>query len=151
MIQGEDMPTKLRKPPVVEEDEELEDDEEDEEEEVKPVKRTTAKTKAASAPVATKKARANGTAVAAPKASTKKAASAAATPQSARHFVTQVLLAGAPQDEVKKRAIALAKKEGSEASFKTFNVPYFINFLVEQKGYRKIEKNGTVKLVAPRA
>jgi len=130
--------TKLRKPvaPVVEE--EIEDDEEElEEEEVKPVRRPKAKTAAAPAKAAT-----NGAV---------KTSKAAAPAQSARFYVTQVLITGAPQDEVKKRAMALAKKDGSPASFKTFNVPYFINYLVETKGYRKREANGTIRLVAPKA
>jgi len=152
MIQGENgmatkAPVKLRKPAVVEE-EELEDDDEeldDEEEEVvvKPTKRATTK-----APV---KERPSERAMREAKTATKGKPVAVASNNSARFYVEQVLLAGAPADEVKKRAMAAAKKDGSDASFKTFNVPYFINLLVEKRNYRKIEKNGTVKLVAPRA
>jgi hypothetical protein len=122
MIQGENMAVKTRKPPV------------EEEEEPAPIKRPAAKT-----PEATVKS----------SPATKAKAAVAATPQSARWYVTQVLLAGAPREEVKKRAMVLAKKDGAVVSFKTFDVAYFIKYL-EGKNYRVREANGTIKVMAPK-
>ena len=84
------------------------------------------------------------------KAATKPKAVVATSPRTARFYVTQVLLVGAPREEVKKRAMAQAKKDGADVSFKTFDVAYFIKFL-EGKDYRVSEKNGVVKVIAPKA
>jgi hypothetical protein len=122
MIQGENMPKKLIAPVK---------------EEVKPVAaKKTVKTTRPSEKVEAK-------------TSTKKAASTVATPQSARHYATQILLAGAPREEIKKRAMALAKKEGAVVSFKTFDVSFFIKHL-ESKGYKTRESNGSIRLIAPK-
>jgi len=149
MIQGEGMPTSTKRkvaPPVVEDDEE----ELDEEEEVRPARRP--KTSAA----ASTKTSTNGTARK-PRPSeqaetmprTKKVV-AAPTGTSARDYALAILLEGAPRDEVKKRAIALAKSEGADVSWKTFDVSYYIKYLGEKKNYRIIEKNGTVRVIAPK-
>jgi len=144
------MPTKTRKPPVEELEEELEEDEEEgeEEEPVRPVKRPAAK-KTAVAEKPSERAMRETKAALKTTPATKAKAAAAATPQSARYYVTQILIAGAPRDEVKKRAIALAKKEGAVVSFKTFDVAYFIKFL-EGKGYRVREANGNIRVIAPK-
>jgi hypothetical protein len=72
------------------------------------------------------------------------------TGPSARDYVTKVLLKGAPRNEVKKRASALAKKDGADVSFKTFDVSYFIKYLRETKGYKIRESDdGMVKATAP--
>jgi hypothetical protein len=131
MIEGENMAVKTRKPPI-----------EEEEEEEEPVKRPVAKK-----PVERDSERAMREAKSSP--ATKAKAAVAATPQSARWYVTQVLLAGAPREEVKKRAMALAKKDGAVVSFKTFDVAYFIKYL-EGKNYRVREANGTIKVMAPK-
>ena len=80
-----------------------------------------------------------------------KAKSEAKAAPTARHFVTRVLLKGAPRAEVKKRASKLAKEEGADVSFKTFDVSYFINYLVEKKGYKNVGDDERIKLVAPKS
>ena len=92
------------------------------------------------------KAHTNGTATAAPA----KRVPPQRTGPSARDYVTKVLLKGSPRNEIKKRASALAKKEGADVSFKTFDVSYFIKYLRDTKGYRIRESDdGMVKATAP--
>jgi hypothetical protein len=68
----------------------------------------------------------------------------------ARQFITRVLIKGVPRAEIVKHAKALATKEGADVSFKTFDVGYFIEYLREKKGFKFVEKNGTIKGIAPK-
>jgi hypothetical protein len=73
------------------------------------------------------------------------------THMSARDVVLKVLLAGAPKNEVKARAKKLAAEDGTDVSFKTFDVSFFIKYMVDKKGYELVEKkSGAVQLIAPK-
>ena len=151
-IRSSEMPTKSATP--VKSSKKSKAATEDDEEEEEPVKKT--KVKKGTAEVSTKKTKtASKTKAAESKngkvATAKKKTKAPAV--SARDVVLKVLVAGAPRTEIKSRARKLAEEEGAEISLKTFDVSFFIRYLVEKKGYTAEEKKkaGTIKLIPPKA
>ena len=89
------------------------------------------------------------------KVSTKEVATevitASKTP-TARGYILRVLTKGlASRAEVKNKAKALARTEGANVSFRTFDVGFFITYLKDKKGYKIVDDGERVKAIPPKS